>query len=348
MPLLAVAAELKTLDPGVELLFVGTFTGPEKGMVESAGIKFVPIPAAKFRRYFSLSNVTDIFVFIKSLFAARKIIKEFKPTMVFGAGGYVAVPVSWMAKIAGVRAGLHQQDAHVGLANRMIWPFADLITTALEETYKQFSKANGLMTGGFNTAEWTGNPVRPEFFTPASPNAKAKFALNDSLPVMVVFGGATGASQINQVVTESLPELVKSHQVVHITGPGRGLPSFRHANYHPYEYLSGDFPDCMKIADLVICRAGLSTLAELSVLGKVAIVVPMPGTHQEENASVLKQRRAAVVLNSQEFVPAELPRIVNAVKFNPARQKALSEAIKSLMPHDAAQHIAKLIISHAK
>jgi UDP-N-acetylglucosamine--N-acetylmuramyl-(pentapeptide) pyrophosphoryl-undecaprenol N-acetylglucosamine transferase len=348
MPLLAVAAELKKLNPEVELLFVGTGTGPERGMVETAGIQFTAIPAAKFRRYFSFSNFTDIFVFIKGLFAARKIIKEFKPTFVFGAGGYVAVPISWMAKLAGVRVGIHQQDAHVGLANRMIWPFAEVITTALESTSKQFSKVNGLMVTGMKASEWTGNPVRPEFFTPASDNAKAKFALNDSLPILLVFGGATGANQINQVVTESLPELVKSHQIIHVTGPGKNLPNFRNANYHPYEYLSADFPDALKIADMVIARAGLSTMAELSALGKVAIIVPMPGSHQEENAAVLKERRAAVVLNEQEFTPSELPRIVNAVKFNPARQKSLIESIKGLMPHDAAQRIAKIIIQHAK
>jgi UDP-N-acetylglucosamine--N-acetylmuramyl-(pentapeptide) pyrophosphoryl-undecaprenol N-acetylglucosamine transferase len=347
-PLLAVAAELKRLDPGIELLFVGTQAGPERQLVEAAGWRFRSIPAAKFRRYFSLANVTDIFVFVRSLFAARRVIREFKPTFVFGAGGYVAVPVSWMAWLAGVKVGLHQQDAHVGLANRLIKPVADLVTAALEQTAKDFLSSTGLLKSPLKpAAEWTGNPVRAEFFAPANPKTRAKLGLDDSLPVLLAVGGATGASQINEVLAEALPELVKAHQVIHITGRGKAASSFKHPNYHPHEFLSEDMPDAMKMSDMILSRAGLSTIAELSVLGKVAIIVPMPDTHQEFNAAILKERSAAVVLNSVEFNSTDLPRIINAVKFNPARQKALIKNISAIMPHDAASRIANLIIEHA-
>lgn len=346
-PLLAVAAELKKLDPGIEFLFVGTKNGPEKQMVESVGMRFTSILAAKFRRYFSLANFTDIFVFIGSFFAARRILKEFQPALVFGAGGYVAVPVSWMAWLMGIKIALHQQDAHVGLANRMIVPVSDLATTALERTAKEFLSGSGLFKSPLKpAAEWTGNPIRAEFFTPASLNARAKFGLNDSLPILLIVGGATGANQINEVVAEALPELVKSHQIIHITGSGKNIISSKHQNYHAYEFLSEEMPDAMKIADMVISRAGLSTIAELSALGKISIVVPMPNSHQEFNAAVLKERRAAVVLNDEEFNATDLPRIINSVKFNPSRQKLISSNISAIMPHDAASRIAKLLLNY--
>jgi UDP-N-acetylglucosamine--N-acetylmuramyl-(pentapeptide) pyrophosphoryl-undecaprenol N-acetylglucosamine transferase len=346
-PLLAVATELKKLDPAVEFLFVGTKNGPEKQMVESAGIKFVSIPAAKFRRYFSLANFIDFFVFIGSLFAARRVLKEFKPVLIFGAGGYVAVPISWMGWFARIKIAMHQQDAHVGLANRMITPVADLATTALERTAKEFLSGTGLFKSPLKpAAEWTGNPIRSDFFTPVSSNALAKLGLNDSLPILLIVGGATGATQINEVVAEALPELVKSHQIIHITGKGKNIISSKHQNYHAYEFLSEDMPDAMKLADIVLTRAGLSTIAELSALGKISIVVPMPGTHQEFNAAVLKERRAAVVLSGQEFNAEDLPRIINSIKFNPARQKLITTNISAIMPHDAASRIAKLLLNY--
>jgi UDP-N-acetylglucosamine--N-acetylmuramyl-(pentapeptide) pyrophosphoryl-undecaprenol N-acetylglucosamine transferase len=346
-PLLAVASELRKLNPAIEFLFVGTSTGPEKSMIEGAGFKFTSIPAAKFRRYFSLANFTDIFVFIGSLFAARRVIRKFQPALVFGAGGYVAVPVSWMAWLARIKVAMHQQDAQIGLANRLIAPVAHLITAAFERTTKDFSSGSGLLKAPIKpAAEWTGNPIRAEFFTPASVDARKKFGLTDALPVLLVVGGATGATQINEVVAECLPELVKSHQVIHVTGRGKNIINFTNQNYHPYEFLSADMPDAMKTADIVLTRAGLSTIAELSALGKISIVVPMPGTHQEYNAAVLKERAAAVVLNSEEFNPTDLPRIINSVKFNPTRQQLIVKNISAIMPHDAASRIAKILLNY--
>ncbi len=345
-PLFAVLEELKKLDPQIESLFVITKKGPEKKIVEERGLKYEAISAAKFRRYFSLLNITDAFVFIGSLFSASKIIKSFKPDIIFSAGGFVAVPVAWMGRMAGVKIIIHQQDALIGLANKLIAPFATFITTSFEVTAKEFYAGSGLGKESLKpAAEWVGNPVRPEFFQPASPDAKQKFGLNDSLPILLIIGGATGAAQLNEVVLEAMPELVKTHQVIHATGEGKQNSNFTHANYHPYEFIS-DIADAMKLADIVIARAGLSTIAELSVLGKIAIIVPMPGTHQEANVAVLRNKIAAVTLDQFEFNAEDLPRIVTSLKFNVGRQKLLTENMKKLMPHDAAQRIAKLIHEH--
>jgi len=347
-PLLAVASELAKEHPAIELLFVGTRQGPERKMVEGAGLPFQSMPAAKFRRYFSLANFTDAFVFLYSFWAARRILKQFKPDMVFGAGGYVAVPLSWVAWMMGIKVGLHQQDAGIGLANRMIAPVTDVITATFKHTAKQFYSGSGLEDKQLRPpAEWVGNPIRLEFFTPASPDARQRLGLAGELPVLLITGGATGAAQINEVVAECAQELAKSHQVIHVTGLGKIVPMPPLENYRQVEFLTKDMPDAMKLADIVITRAGISTISELSALGKVSVVVPMPGSHQEDNAALLKDHSAAVVLGPDEFTAEELPRIINSLKFNVARQKLLAENISGIMPHDAASRIAQIIASHA-
>ncbi len=343
-PLIAVAEEIKHFNPAAEFLFVGTKTGPEKEIIEKAGFRFQTIPAAKLRRYFSLRNFIDVFVFMAGLNQARKIINDYKPDLIFSAGGFVAVPIIWIARLKKIKIIIHQQDAKVGLANKMSGPFADIITTAFSETVKEFYSHSGLFKHEkTKRIEWVGNPVRKEFFTKELPD-KQFFNLKDDLPVLLIFGGGTGAKQINEVVAKAIPDLVKSHQVVHITGQGKKDPRFQNPNYHVYDFLPTQMPTIMKMADIVICRAGLSTMAELSVLGKVAIVVPMPKSHQEENAQVLKDRSAAVVLDKTEFNPENLERVVTTLKFNVVRQKLLSENISKLMPHDAQTRLAKIIL----
>jgi UDP-N-acetylglucosamine--N-acetylmuramyl-(pentapeptide) pyrophosphoryl-undecaprenol N-acetylglucosamine transferase len=339
-PLIAVAEQLKKENPGTEILFVGTKTGPEQKMLGSLGFDFVAIPAAKLRRYFSLRNFLDIFVLIGGLIQSWKIISQFKPDAVFSAGGYVAVPVAWVAELRGIKTIVHQQDAQIGLANKMVEPFAKEITTVFEETARNFPAKPG------RKIEWVGNPVRQEFLNGEIPFREV-FKLHDQLPILMIFGGATGARQINSVVDSVLSDLVVSHQVIHIRGAGQPGTNFKHANYHAYEFLTKEMASAMKLAHIVLCRAGLSTIAELSALGKVSIVVPMPDSHQEENAKILKDRGAAVVLFKDEFRPDILLKALSNLRYNKESQTRLSENMKNLMPKDSVERIAKLITSLA-
>jgi UDP-N-acetylglucosamine--N-acetylmuramyl-(pentapeptide) pyrophosphoryl-undecaprenol N-acetylglucosamine transferase len=341
-PLLAVAEALKKLKPDTEFLFIGTSTGPEKELVDAAGIKFVSIPAGKLRRYFSFANVADFFRTWKGYREAKKILTEFKPDLVFSVGSFVAVPVAFAARKIGVKILIHQQDARIGLANKLVAPFASYITTAFEQTAKEFHSGSGFEKNPKVKTEWVGNPVREEFLSGHGTNPNI-FQLKSDLPKLLIFGGASGASQINEVVAESLPELIKAHEVIHITGRGKKI-EFSDANYHQYEFLAKEMPIAMKLADIVVARAGLSTIAELSALGKVSIIVPMPDSHQEDNAQILKDANAAVVLSREEFTPEALARIIVSLKFNVKRQELLSANIKTLMPHDSAERIAKIII----
>lgn len=343
-PILAVAQEIKRQKPRTEFLFLGTRKGPEAGMVADFGIPFKSIPAAKFRRYFSLKNFLDIFVLMFAFVRAWQIVRKFRPDVVFGAGAFVQVPVCWAAKLMGVKVIIHQQDPEIGLANKLISPFADQITCTFSYTAKTFYSGTGLMNKKWtNKAEWVGNPYRSELLNQTALD-RSFFDLHDKLPVLLILGGATGAAQINSVVYLCLEELLKSHQIIHQTGKGKKIP-FSNPDYHQYDLIPFDkYVSALKIADIVIARAGMSTLTELSILGKISIIIPMPDSHQEVNAEFIEEFSAAVVLSLDEFNPTDLPRIVTSLKFNVGRQKLLKENMSRLMPKDAGPKIAQLII----
>src|SRR3989344_6550623 len=137
-PLLAVAAQIKKESPDIRMVFVGTKNGPEKEMVQGTGVEFVPMSAAKLRRYLSFRNVIDIFVFFLSFRQAYRIINKYQPDLIFSVGGFVAVPICWVGRSKRIKVIIHQQDVRIGLANKLIAPFATRITTAFEMSAKAF------------------------------------------------------------------------------------------------------------------------------------------------------------------------------------------------------------------
>lgn len=352
-PVLAVAQEIKKLKPQTEFLFVGTKRGPERLLVsdfsaslsrgEAGGIPFRAMAAAKWRRYFSLRNFLDLFMFFYSLLTAWRIIRRFRPDGVFCAGGFVAVPLCWVSKLMGVKIFMHQQDVRIGLANKLIAPAADQITTAFAYTAKNFYAGSGLNRKWTSRAEWVGNPYRSELMS-AVVNQK-ELGLHGQLPVLLILGGATGAERINRLIAECLPELLKSHQVIHQAGRGKRL-DVRHPDYHQFEIITpfAKYVSALKAADIVIARAGLSTITELSILGKAAIIIPMNGTHQEDNAILLEYAQAAVVADEHRLDASGLIRLVNNLNFNPLLHQSLRDHMAALMPRDAATKIAKLIL----
>jgi UDP-N-acetylglucosamine--N-acetylmuramyl-(pentapeptide) pyrophosphoryl-undecaprenol N-acetylglucosamine transferase len=344
-PVLGVVEEVLKLKPKTEIMFVGTRKGPEKTMVKEMGLKFASIPSAKFRRYFSLRNISDIFVFGYAFFRALYLVKKFNPAVVFSVGSFVSVPICWAGKLLGAKIVIHQQDARVGLANKLVAPFADKITTAFEFTAKSFYSGSGLFTRQWKTpAEWTGNPVRSQIKSIVAPK---QVKLKDNLPLLFVLGGATGSRQINTILERTLPVLIKSYQVVHVTGTNKHKNTFTHSNYQQFELLPfDDYAYVLQKADLVLSRAGLSTITELSTLGKVSIVIPMPNSHQEDNAALLHFTKSAIIMDKVTFTSDNLLKVVNKLTYDPDRQKILSKNISRLMPQGAAQKIAQGIIEN--
>ncbi len=349
-PLLAVAQTIKQQHPEAEFLFVGGKHGPERGMAETAGIKFVAISAGRLRRYFSLENFIDPFLSVTGLFQAKDIIRQFKPNCVFGAGSFVQVPVMWAAAWAKIPIVIHQQDVKPSLANKLCAPFAAKITVTFETSLRDFPASMGLFyrRGDSGKIIHTGNPFRRELAAADKDEAKKFFHLTDELPVMLVTTGGTGAAALNDMVVKSLPYLTKIVQVIHQTGKGKGganSPAVQQSgNYHPYEFII-NMGGAYAVADLVLCRAGVSTITELSSLGKMAIIVPIPGSHQEYNARLLEDQVAAFVIDQKDLDYRTLPHLIRKLLFKYQTQLGVIRQMQNIMPHDAAQKISDIIIN---
>ena len=342
-PLLAVAAEIKKTEPKARFLLVGTNSGPEAQMAKDAGVDFVSIPAGKWRRYFSLRNFAAPFFTLAGLAKAFGILKRFKPDCVFGAGSFVQVPIIWAAWILRIPCVVHQQDVEPSLANRLCAPFAQNITVCFEKSLTDFPSGLGLFYKSKPKQKvlLTGNPFREELKDAVKEKAIKALKLRRDMPVLLALGGGTGADYINNLIIKSLPSLAQVVQVIHSTG-SRGAKAQAGENYHPYAFIS-DMGQAYAAADIVLSRAGLSTLTELSNLGKVSIIIPMPDTHQEYNAFLLEELKAALVFGQKELNPEVFTALVRKILFNLPIQKALSKNISGIMPKDSAAKISKII-----
>lgn len=338
-PLLAVAEKIKQRDGDVEILFIGTDQGPERKMVNQYNIEFVSIRAAKLRRYFSLKNIVDFFVLPLSIFKALKILKKRGVDVVISAGGYVSVPVIWAAKILGKKILIHQQDIHLTLSNKLTAPFADKITCTFNLHKKYFKKC-----------EIVGNPVRESVLRGDRQRGLSKFGLSPNRKTILVFGGATGAIKVNQLIEETLSFLLDADlQVLHITGKhkdesGEFLEHISTGRYVRREFLEElEMADAYALSDIVVSRAGLSAISELSHLGKPVIIIPIPDSHQEKNARYLKDKEAAIVLNQEDLNAEKLFKEIKSLIDDKEEQKFLSKNISQLMLHGAAEKISEAV-----
>jgi UDP-N-acetylglucosamine--N-acetylmuramyl-(pentapeptide) pyrophosphoryl-undecaprenol N-acetylglucosamine transferase len=290
-PLLAMRSEIKKKEPETEFLFIGPKNDDvAEELVRKEGISYQSIYAGKWRRYFSLKNLISPFLTIFGFFQSLKIIKNFKPDMVLSAGSFTSVPVGIAAWFLRVPLFIHQQDIIPSLTNRLLTPFAYKITVSLPPSLKDFPAKKTILTG---------NPVRQELLNASEEEAKKFFSLKPNLPVILVLGGGKGAAFINQLIFDLLPELTSFSQVIHLTGKGKSRV-FQNENYHQFEFLDKEMSLAYKVADIVICRAGMGTLSELSFLGKPAIVLPIPHTHQEANAYYFLEKKAVRALFREE------------------------------------------------
>lgn len=344
-PVFAVAGALRELQPQTEFFFISTGTVIDKRFQGSLKIKadWLTIPAGKWRRYFSPLNLVDIFKTLYGFLRFLYLLKKNHPDIIFGAGSFVQVPVAWAARISGIPVVIHQQDLTVLLSTRLALPATRLITTTFDLTAKDLPDSSGLFAKTpRGKVVVTGNPLRRELLRGSVAQARQVFGLNDKFPTLLVIGGGGGARRLNEAIISSLPELTKYVQVIHITG-GRSK-KIVHSRYHQFEFLEDDLAHAYAVADLVISRAGMSTIAELSALGKAAIIVPLPNSAQMENVRYLASCKAAVGVLEDYLEPRFIVSLVRKILWNREIQNTLKTNIKKIMPHDADQKIAKLLI----
>lgn len=338
-PLLAIAEKIKKEKPETGFMFIGTRRGmPEKEMVKDYNIEYRSVYAGKLRRYISWQNFLDIARTKIGFFQSLSILKKFKPDLIIGAGGYVSVPVilaGWFLKIPSF---IHQQDILPTLSNKILAIFAKKIFVSFESSLKNFPK---------NKTIFSGHPVRQMFFEGHREKAQKLFNLETSKPVLVILGGGTGAVSLNKLIWDNLSELTKFCQIVHLTGRGKlnisNLRLENELNYHAIEFLTKEMPDLFAVADIVISRAGINVLAELAVLAKPTIIIPIPDSHQEANAEYFQDKNAALVLNQRELTKDKLITEIKELLNNKEKQNQLIQNIKKIVPSDAINKIIKEI-----
>lgn len=335
-PLLAVAQKFKNQFPKTEFIWLGTIDGPEADLVKKERIEFRAVYSGKWRRYFSIKNILDIFLIIIGFFESLVIIFHEKPDIILSAGSFVSVPVVWAGWILGVPSLIHQQDVVPGLANKLMAPFSRRVTLTFEESEKSFNKKKIIVVG---------NPCREEILYGNKENGRQFFNLEEYLPTVLIIGGGTGALVINNLVKESLDELTKFCQIIHLTGKGKGTEIKDNNRYHVYEFLTKEMADTFATADLVITRAGMGVLTELSYLAKPTIIIPMPDSHQEANAEVFKKNEAAVILNQDKLISKKFVLEIKSLLQDGDKLEVLGKNIKEIIPKDAAEKIVEEIVN---
>lgn len=305
MPNLAVIEELKAKEKRAEILYIGEVKSIEKKLAQNAGIKFKGIPCGKLRRYFSLRNFVDPFKVVVGSFKAYKILKKFGAELVFSKGGFVSVPVVLAARFLKVPVILHESDAVPGLANKLLFRFADKVCLSFEESKKYLKKY-------LEKVVVTGNPIR-KWISSGERAAGYKFTgLDKFRPIILVMGGSQGSLQINNLIEESLGELLKKFQIVHIRGRGNLDISLHKKGYVQYEYLDEKLNDVYAISEMVISRGGANSLFEIASLKKKALIIPLAKGasrgEQLENARIMAGKLGWAILegeiSGEDFVRA--------------------------------------------
>ncbi len=329
--------------PGSAVLWVGGEGGMEEELVKRAGIPFQSIPAAGLHGVGLRSLPGNLFRLIQGFFAARRIIRSFKPDVMFFTGGYVAVPVA----LAGRRVPilLYVPDIEPGLALKTLARFADQIALIAEDS-KSFFPAQA-------RAVVTGHPTRQGLAAWERPQARQHFGLEPTAPTLLIFGGSKGARSINQAALAILPELLAEMQVIHVSGSldwaeveaaQKQLAPELAARYRPFAYLHEDMGAAYTAADLVVARGGASAVGELPLFGLPAVVVPYPYAwrYQKVNADFLVRHGAAVMLPDEQLASDLQNTILNLIR-SPERMQQMRRAMTSLAAPQAASKLAKLL-----
>ncbi len=342
-PLLAVADDLRRSRPDLKLVFVGTKRGPEKEMVaafnrESESLEYIPLTSGKWRRYFSLYNFLDIFKVIIAWFVSLRVLISKRPSVIISAGAFVSVPLAWAAALWRIPVLIHQQDVRPGLANKLMAPGARVITVTFEKSLSDYGSRAVLIGNPIREAAINGSQSAPE-------EIRRRYLLNSDKPLVLVAGGGTGSTAINKLILKIIPSLSDFCEVLHLTGPGKleeGI--MNNADYQAREFVAPDeLLNLIAASDLVVSRAGLATLTELSFLSKPAILIPIPDSHQEDNAAVFSAAQAAIVFEQRELTPDRLAAEIKRVLMDQVLRDKLSRNIAKVIRRGAAGKMAGLI-----
>lgn len=319
-PALAIAKTIKEKEPEAEILFVGNKTGLEQRLVKNAGFEIKSVSISGFKRSFSPSalihNAKTAFRAVTASSASTKIIKEFKPDICIGTGGYVSGPVMRAAQKLKIPVIIHEQNAFPGVTTKMLSKKAEYVMLAVDAARKHFDTNPNFVL--------TGNPIRPEILRVDAEKAKEAFK-KDGKPLVLSFGGSLGARKINEGVADLIARSGKDGRYCHIHAYGqygkwfpdllreKGTDPDKCENLDIREYID-NMAQVMAAADVVICRCGAITLSEVQALGKPSVLIPSPNVaenHQYHNAMALVQNNAAIVIEEKDLTETSVTEAVD-------------------------------------
>ncbi len=355
LPIVAIAEKLKKhahfSDKKIELLWVGERGGQEKAIAKKYHIPFKSIFCGKIRRYFSLKNVIDIFKFPVGLLEAKRVVKKFKPDVIFGKGGYVSAPVILGARNYKIPIYIHDSDAVPGQANLSLAKYARKIFVTFPESKKYFKheEQNKIIISGLPLREGASFGNKREGYR--------VFGLEYSKPVILVMGGSQGAKKINDVMFNLIPKVVEKYQIIHFVGKRnvdeiskriKNLTAFQQKNYHFFASIEGkNFFNAVAAADLVISRGGANSLFELAAMARPAIIIPYPhasANHQIKNAQFFTNFGAIKVILEKESLENDLERSIDDLMGNQEIREEMRKSIYEIY-RQGAKDAAELIVN---
>lgn len=339
-PALALVREIQKETDDAEFLYIGTTNGLESKIVPREKIPFKSIHITGFKRKLSVDNLKTILRFIKGTRDSKKILKEFQPDIVIGTGGYVCGPVVYAAAKLKIPTIVHEQNSVPGLTNKFLSRYVNKIAVCFEDAKDYFPE---------NKVVFTGNPRATEVIGKDGIKGRLSAGLNTSMPAVLIFGGSRGARPINEAVVKSLSDLAKKpYQVLYITGDVHFEDVKKEAELvgSPENVIIKPFihnmPEVLSGTDLVVSRAGATTLAELTSLGIPSILIPSPyvtNNHQEKNARSLSDKGAAELLLEKDLNSNSLVKDIDMILLDKAKLKEMKAKAKKMGVPDSAQRL---------
>jgi undecaprenyldiphospho-muramoylpentapeptide beta-N-acetylglucosaminyltransferase len=337
-------AVLQTLgDKAQPVLWIGSENQMDADLLSKMNFNFKPIPAAGLHGVGLSKLPGNLIKLARGYFKARQLIHEFKPDLIFYTGGFISIPVSLASK--GIPSVVFVPDIEPGTALNFLIKRSDLITVVTEDSRK--------FIPGKKRVEVTGYPIRTDVAEWTKENGLKEFNLKNDLPILLIFGGSKGARSINQAIYPILDELLKTIQIIHIFGEENweenrqiksSLPLALSTHYHAYPFLHSQMGAALASADLVVCRAGASTLGELPFFSLPAILVPYPHAwrYQHINAEYLVNHGGAILLEDKDLETNLLPTLMDVIH-NQSKLTNMREFMKKLARPNAAQRIGQLL-----
>jgi undecaprenyldiphospho-muramoylpentapeptide beta-N-acetylglucosaminyltransferase len=345
-PALSVAEALLTLAPEANLTWVGTVGGMEAGLVEREGIPFIGISAGGLHGVALLNMVRNGWRLLKGTLEVFRHMRQERPAAILTTGGYVSGPVALVARWLGVPLMVFLPDIEPGQSVIAAGRLATCIATTVEDSKQYFPRG---------WVETTGYPLGTRITKWTRESGRQKLAFTEEDRVLLVFGGSSGARSINQALLPNIEKITEMAHIIHVSGTldwpevesvRQTLPGDVLMRYHAYPYLHEDMGAALAAADLIISRAGAGVLGEFTYYGTPAILIPYPHAwrYQRVNAEWLAERGAAVIVRDEDL-PGQIVTVVKELIEDEERLRLMSSASRKLARPDAAERLAKLLLS---